>query len=350
MWLEDRRGYDFGRQPDLLVPYIRNRLGLEVQPVSWLKAGGMMQDTRSPHYERSRPGGSQDPFDLHEAYVEIFPGAKTGWNFVAGRKRFQFGDQHVIGVPEWGNSGRTYDTGQINYRWKDQALHVLMASVVNFNPSGFNKPNLHDRLTGAYYEKTGRIDLYFFRHNRINLPATHTAGARVQHHFSPAWKTTVETMVQNAFGIIANLTWHLPGLDSIAEYKFASPGFDQLYPANHNRLGHTDLFFFRNVQSGQWRNVVPFGKHTKVNFMYTANWLVDSTQPAYNFSGGVIASSPSGAAGSFLGQEAAIYTTHQFGKFQLGLCVAEWFTGEFLKNTTPGKNSTYLYLHAGYLF
>ncbi len=348
-WFESRENYNLGKEPDLNTVLVRNRLSLELRPTSWLKVSGQMQDTRAPGYGRPRPGGVQDPFDLHEGYVEINPDIKRGWNFVAGRRRFFFGDQRFIGVPEWVNSGRTYDTAQVNYRWSDNTLHMMTVSQVNFDPTGFNVPRLRDRLTGVYFEGAQDYDIYFLRHSRIGQPATNSLGFRGAREFGK-WKVSIEPVVQNAFGSVSYVQRKLGRLTSQLIHQYASPDFDQLYPAAHDRLGHGDIMIFRNVQSLQSLNKIALAKNHTLNLMYTAVWLADTSKPVYNFSSQPLPVPPGGHTSPFIGQEFAAFSVHRWGFFQLGFGYAQWKNGDPLKYAAPGKNLRYAYVHTGFSF
>ena len=373
-WAENRGGVVFGRERDISTVLLRQRLGLEFRPNRWLKIAAMAQDTRAPHYQRVRPGTAQDPADLHEAYVEINPEAKRGWGLLAGRKRFSLGDQHVIGVPEWGNSGRTYDVAQLDFRRTDMRLRLLLVSAVKFQPERFNRPGLGDRLWGVYYElpkaiPRGVLDLYALRHDQ-NLPGgfrgpgrlgVNSFGTRTQVPLNKLWRLSTETIAQTgvrglgaqrALGTISSISRRISWHESVGsvEYKYASPDFDQMYPAHHNRLGHADLIFLRNVHSVQptWKFAV--GRHTKLNAMYTANWLADGSQPLYGFTGTALGRDPRGLSGTFTGQEYSLYSTHALGHWQLGAGYTYWKVGEFVRKQTPGANPHYVYLHTAYTF
>lgn len=347
--METRQAYDFGRQADLTPALVRNRLGLEIRAASWLKVAGMVQDTRAPQYLRPRPGSAQDPFDLHEAYLDFRPDRKSGWGATVGRKRFAYKDWIVVGLPEWSNSGRTYDTAQLNYLWSGGQLHLISASNVQFDAAGFNKPHLTDLMSGAYLETKKWGDFYFFRHDRPTANTRYAFGTRLEHKFGDTRKGVAEIIGQNgAYGMVLTGSQRVGRTEFVVDFEFFTPTYDKLYAALHNRFGHTDLYDSRNIQSLQPMAKWTVGKHTKLFAMYTANWVVDSSKPVYTQTGGPIA--PKAGAGSFIGQEAAVYSTHQWGHFQLGFALAHAFHGGFVKASTPGKGTTYAYVHAGYLF
>src|ERR1700722_19647044 len=73
------------------------RLGVYIQPVSWLEIVGVTQDSRVffNHHAATAPP-YQNIWDIREAYVRL--GSSTeGWiDVVVGRQMFSFGDERVI--------------------------------------------------------------------------------------------------------------------------------------------------------------------------------------------------------------------------------------------------------------
>ena len=84
---------------------------------------------------------------------------------------------------------------------------------------------------------------------------------------------------------------------------------------------------------------------------YNRYWLSNAHDAMYNGGGAVIARSPTGVAGTDVGQELDLITS---GKIRpaLGFSagVGYFLPGEFLKNTTPGKPYTYPYAMLTYDF
>lgn len=346
-WAELRHNFNLGREPDIETVLVRNRLSAEWQPSRRVRFAGQLQDTRAPNYKRTRPGSAQDPVDLHEGYVEINPGIKRGLNVVAGRRRFSIADQNFIGVPEWSNSGRTYDTAQLNFRRGTDSVRLMMVSAVPFQPWRFNVPTLRDRLTGVYFERQKSFDLWFFRHDRIRRPATHSFGSRFERQFTEVWRGRVETVIQgSSFGAVAAVTRKLGPVEWTVDWELATPEFDQLYPAAHNRLGHADVISFRNVSSLQSVTRLPLPQKGRLNLMYTSNWRADQSKPVYNFGGNALPNVP----GALVSQEFSAYTTHNWPHFQLGLGYTYWQNGPALAGIRPGRNLTYAYIHTAFVF
>ena len=83
------------------------------------------------------------------------------------------------------------------------------------------------------------------------------------------------------------------GLDLTAEYKYASgtknpqdtsrvSTFDQLFPANHDKFGHMDLFGWRNIHAVRSQATLGVTRSFAVNFMYNSWWLA-SGPPVLDF-------------------------------------------------------------------
>ncbi len=107
------------------------RLGIYLQPVSWLKLVGVTQDSRvffNHHVANAPP--YQNIWDIREAYVQL--GSSTeGWiDVVGGRQMFSFGDERVIGPSDWLNMGRTFDTVRLDLHHPGFKVSIFAASVI----------------------------------------------------------------------------------------------------------------------------------------------------------------------------------------------------------------------------
>jgi hypothetical protein len=366
--LEARTGVTFGRETDLENPLFRTRVGAQLQAGSWLKFGVMGQDSRSPFYGRPAPSNTRDPMDLHEAYAELFGNRKTGIGGSVGRQMLGYGEQRLIGVPQWGNTSRTFDHARVYYRWPRAKVEALLVSVPPVRPDAFNRPVLSDRVWGTY-DSFGPLDAYVLRHDFAGGGIT-TFGARgagpvvagVRLSVEAAAQTgTVEPLAHRAFAWHSNVSrrWNLRWpLDASIEYKYASGSrdparrsgtFDQLYAANHDKFGHADLFGWRNIHNLRSLDTITIRK-LGVTFMYNNYWLASPRDALYSGQGRPIVRSTTGAAGRHVGQEADIYATYPWRGFLWGMGFAHFFAGEFVRNTTPGVNTRYVYIFQTYAF
>ncbi|MEP6536237.1 MAG: alginate export family protein [Bryobacteraceae bacterium] len=389
---ESRPRMNFGRDPDLETGLFRTRVGMAYRPAHWLKISGMLQDSRSPGYGDNAPSSVRDQADLHEAYVEILPDAKTGFGMTAGRMMLNYGDARLIGSTQWSNLARTYDHTRLYYRFAKARFEVLMVSPVKIRIGEFNPPVLGDRVWGTYntfntYKKS-QLDVYVLRHDQ-NRPGgftggsratntdkmgVNTLGARLAGPLGNSVKYGMELVLQNgkvgparqsaaaAFGAVTKhfLVSHRT-LDVSGEYKYASgtkdPGdtlhshtFDQLYPANHDKFGHQDLFGWRNLHNVRSVTALGVTKDFDLNFMYNDIWLASASDSLYSSSGASIVRSAKGNAGRFVGQGTDLFGTYKYKHFVFGAGYGYWFNGGFLRNTTPGASPNYGYLFQTYSF
>jgi hypothetical protein len=388
---ESRTGNGFGRDPDTVNGLFRTRVGVVATPWKWLRISGMMQDSRAPGYGPNAPNTVRDPVDLHEGYVELMPEAKQGFGLNAGRMMLNYGEGRLLGTPQWSNVSRTYDEGRVYWRGKRMRLELLAVSPVKFRTDDWNRPVWGERIWGTYntftdlFRKT-LVDAYYLRHEQ-NRPGGFTGGSRAD---------ATDKMTVNAFGFrlagpVANgvqysvegvlergkvaaadlkaaggyaslrRRWTIGGkpLDLSGEYKYASgtsnPAdtrhngtFDQISPANHDKFGHEDLFGWRNLHNARSVATLGITGALAVNFMYDDSWLVCLKDGVYNGAGRLIARSVTGTAGRHVGHEADVYATYKYKHFTLGAGYGHLSTGEFLKATTPGVGSTYVYVFHTY--
>jgi hypothetical protein len=176
----------------------------------------------------------------------------------------------------------------------------------------------------------------------------HVGAAR---HRGAAWVSTI-TRRWDVFG---------KNLDLSAEYKYASgtedprdttrvSTFDQLYGANHDRFGHTDLLGWRNLHNLRLQATHSTTKTFSVNVMYDELWLASPRDALYNSSGKAIARSADGSAGRHIGREADVFVTWKHRHFLFGAGYGYMFAGQFLRKTTPGANPSYAYVFHTYSF
>jgi hypothetical protein len=379
---ETRSENNFGRSADLDNPLFRTRIGADFRATKWLKLSATGQDSRAPLYGGPAPNSARDTMDLHEGYAEFFPDQK-GFGAVVGRQAVTLGEGRLIGIPQWRNTARSYDTARVYHRSEFARLEFLLVSLVNVRPDHFNKPRLGDRLWGTYSTffrliPKSTVDLYILRRDQnrpggFTLPGTlgiNTFGGRAAGALPWSLRYSTEVALQNGknglkqhrgFAAFGNVGRSFGLLSVSAEYKYASGDrgdnparettFDQLYAANHDRFGHADLFGWRNIHNLRSLETVQVTKRFAVNFMYDNWWLVSATDALYDGSGKPIVVSTKGVAGRHVGQEFDLFGTFQASRgLQLGTGVAHVLAGEFLKKTMPRPDTTYFYVFQSYTF
>ena len=150
-------------------------------------------------------------------------------------------------------------------------------------------------------------------------------------------------------------------LDVTAEYKYASgtrnpadakrsSTFDQLYPANHDKFGHEDLFGWQNIHNARSLASLAVTKSLTLNLMCADSWLASARDALYSGQGRSIARSATGAAGRHVGQETDLFLTYRRNHFMWGAGYGHFFPGTFVRNTTPGVSPVYAYVFHTYSF
>jgi hypothetical protein len=244
---------------------------------------------------------------------------------------------------------------------------------------------LGDRLWGTYDSFPGLIrkglaEFYLLRREQ-NRPGGFTGagtlgvttfGGRATGPLPDEFKYSVEAagqaghvglQSQRGYAWFSNLsrrvTLGLP-VDLSIEYKFASGSndpkgsrngtFDQLYAANHDKFGHEDLFGWRNIHNLRSLDTIQLYKGLALNGMYDNFWLVSARDSLYNGQGRPLVTDAKGASGRHVAQELDGYGTYSRSGFVFGAGIGHLFVGEFLRKTTPGVNTRYLYVFQSYSF
>lgn len=390
---ELRHGQGFGSDPDADTGLFRTRLGLSFTPVSWLKLSAAATDSRAPWFGSGAPPNLRDQVDLHEGYIELFPDRKTGFGLTAGRMALSYGESRLIGTSQWNNASRSFDHARGYYRTLRARLELLFITPIRLRTGEFNSSVFGDHIWGAYNSfpdlfRQSLVDVYFLRHSQ-NRPggfsrgsstdgtdrlAVNTIGGRWTGPLNSRMKFSLEGALQTgkvgparhraaAWFSALTRTWTLGArrLDISAEYKYASgtadPGdpsrsstFDQLYPSNHDKFGHQDLFGWRNIHSARSLATIGLNRYVSLSLMYNSVWLASARDALYNGVGRAIVHSASGTAGRHVGQEADVFITFKYNHFTLGAGYGYFFNGHFIRNTTPGANPVYAYVFHQYSF
>lgn len=379
---EERYGVNFGKDVNQQDMLSRLRIGAVYKPVSWFTAAAAGQDARAPFYGKPAPASMRDSIDLQEAWIS-FGSAKTPINFSAGRRVFLYGENRVIGIPQWGNTSRTYDHARLEYSSKSMSLAALLVSPVCIRPDAFNTPELGHRLWGTYnifptVWRGSSVDLYALRHSQNKIGGwsgpgtlgTNSLGARFYGPLPARFRYSLEGIAQNghlgkldqrAFAWFAgagrNVNLGSLPLDSWVEYKQASGShagsshsatYDQLAAANHDIFGHMDLFGWRNLKTFRIQETLHPTQKLAFNLIYSRESLFSPSDALYNSAGSRIAISPKGTAGAFVGQELDSFVTFKTGAHTFYAGFGHFFKGEFINHATPAINPRYFYIAQQY--
>jgi hypothetical protein len=129
----------------------RTRLGVQVQPLSWLQFFAQGQDARALFTDRISPAPPyQDSADLRQAWVQLGRGEKGAVNLKIGRQELLFGEERLVGAGNWGNTARSFDAVRLNLRHGGYHADLFASSVVVARDHEFDRHNAGDNLHGVY--------------------------------------------------------------------------------------------------------------------------------------------------------------------------------------------------------
>jgi len=372
------------------------RLGVYIQPASWLKIVGVTQDSRvffNHHVATASP--YQNIWDVREAYVQL--GSSTeGWiDLVGGRQMFSFGDERVIGPSDWLNMGRTFDTARVDLHHPGVEVSIFAASVINAIDGQIDHHIEGNNIYGIYSSFT-----HLLRHTTIepyllwrvapslaSLPETEgrghlsevTGGARVAGTLFENFDYDVEMNKQTgslgpytidawAGHWNAGYTFRDARIHSrlfaprlFAEYNYASGNknpngntwgtHDQIYPSAHDKMSFADQFGWRNIKDVRAGVDEKIAKKWTLTEMVDDFWLATRNDAVYASSGAISIAAYPKATSSHLGTELDLIAEYKQNRHvDYGFGFSHFFTGRYLNEATRGKDYNYPFAYVTYVF
>jgi hypothetical protein len=104
---------------------MRTRIALRAQMEGELGLFFQIQDVRSWGEETTVRDRSADAMDFHQAYLEVGNLPWVGGTVRAGRQEVSVGESRLIGAPDWGQAGQTFDGA----RWFRPTANRLLELV-----------------------------------------------------------------------------------------------------------------------------------------------------------------------------------------------------------------------------
>ena len=388
--VESQDGLDFAPVDDV-YDLTQLRIGIYIQPTRWLEIVGVTQDSRVffNHHVATAPN-YQNIWDIREAYVQL--GSSTaGWiDLVGGRQMFAFGDERVIGPSEWLNMGRTFDTVRVDLHHPGVEVSIFAASVIYAIDGQIDHHIEGNNLYGFYGSFTHLLRnttiepylLWRVAPSSAALPETEgrgklsevTGGARVAGTLFKNIDYDIEMNKQTgSLGPATIDAWagHWNGgytfLEArlhprlFAEYNYASGNkkpnsntwgtHDQIYPSAHDKISFADQFGWRNIEDIRAGVDEKVGKRWTLTEMVGDFRLATKNDAVYASSGAIAIAAHPGAISSHLGTELdliADFKQNRHVTYGLGVC--HLFTGEYLNDTSHGKDYNYPFTYVTYVF
>jgi hypothetical protein len=379
---EGRHNAGFRAENDDGSLLTRVRLNLDVHPGSWFRAFIEGQDSQVIGLAASPDTPVfQDRFDLRQAYVDFFHRQRKGLGLRVGRQELIFGEERLIGAFNFSNTARTFDAARVYYQNKVVRLDVFGAAVVRIEDERFNRRMKGDNLYGIHATFPNAVpnlrwDVYTLWRAQSRLVNEQrrsgdadrvTFGTRVVGTTRRNFDYGMEAVAQvgdvagddvRAGALHVLLGYTLANVRAkpriVAEYNFASGDddptdgkigtFDQLFPANHAKYGYADLVGWRNIHDVHFGLSLKPVQPLSINFDTRSFWLASRRDAFYNAAGQPVARIVEGARSRHVGQEVDVSGSVKLsGHLFLEAAYAYLFAGDFLKQATPGKNTSYTY-------
>lgn len=379
---ESYTGLAFKSSNDDTFALQRFRPGITLIAAPWLKFRVQGQDSRV-FFKAAKPylPPFQDRWDLRQAYVEL-GSMEKGPGLRAGRQEINLGDERLVGSTNWTNAARTFDAVRAGYKWGKYRIDAFASSVVvlkdgevgdrtagnnlhgldgaleNVIPKSTLEPYVLWRISPRVKSELGPVaTLSFFTYGFRwvgKLPAQFDYATEVAMQRGSLGPDKVSAWAGHWV-----LGYLLPGIGMnsrlLMEYNYATGDgnpqdgqrhtFDQLYPTGHDKYGLADQVGWKNIhhiRTGVELKPMP---KLAVSGKSSTYWLADPKDALYNTASTVLARSPDGTAGRYVGQELDGTGLYTFSKmFAVGAGVGHIFPGQFLKRTTPGHSLTFQYL------
>jgi len=388
--LEGQNGIKFGETDDSYV-LSRLRLNFLIKPTPWFSLFGETEDSRI-FFNQHLPGGLpyQNTWDIRQAYGEL--GSSTeGWiDVIIGRQVLGFGKQRLIGPSDWSNTGRTFDAVRVDLHQSGYKISLFASSVVTGGEGVIDHHVQGNNLHGIYSTFShlvprATVEPYVLW--RLTPP-----GQAFTQDPAPGALNEVTTGFRWAGKIPEDFDYEVEmarqsgslGLKSIAAWaghwelgktfrnRRASPRllaavnyasgtrdpnsgkwgtFDQLYPSSHDKLGLADQVGWRNVEQFRLGVEEKAGKKWKLRQTYEDFWLASMGDGLYNSSGKLVIPASAGATSRHIGREIDASAEYQPNRaMTFGFGYARLFAGQFLEQTSGGKDYNYPFAYGAYRF
>lgn len=287
----------------------RFRLGALFKPNDWFKLYVQGQDIRElggsrPNNVGTNGADGDDVFDILQGWVEL-GNDKQGLSLRAGRQPFNYGDQRLLGNPQWLNSTRAWDALRLRYAASTWTLDLFTGSPVTFINNQWNKSdyfNTHEGRnaidSGLYFSSKSLIpwqsttDFYLINQQLNKFPANTGAplnkvgktnvfslGTLMKGDPKKLHNWDYDTEMVAQFGQAGGQTHRAFAGHWGGGYNFHNPWKPRLGAQYNYASGDKDP---NDGKSTTFQNYFP-GNHALYGFMDTTGWM-NMHNPQLNFS------------------------------------------------------------------
>ena len=366
----------------------RLRMNLTLLPSSWWSFTFQGQDARI--FFKENPAGTApytNQTDLKLAFTDFGDVAKGRIALRVGRQELGYGEERILGIGNWGATGRSFDAAKLTLRKGPLQLDLFAASVVVQLERGLSHHTPGNNLHGAYLKWNNAlpgisIEPYFLWRvgtGRGDVPRgtghldRRVTGLRATGKLPRNFDFTTEFVYQagtvgasaiQANGVYSMLrhTFTQPKWTPrwIVEFNHASgdktPGdgksgtFDQIYPTAHEKTGLADQVGWQNIY--HLATGFDFVPRRRLLLRSTVRtwYLSEARDGVYTTGGTLMYRDLTGNAGKHVGEEVDVVGVYTFAPHYVSLGYGHIFPGEFLKHFGNGASLNYVYLNVGYRF
>jgi hypothetical protein len=359
-------------------------------PCDWFTIYGQGQGAYSTGSAANPNPNDDGPFDLFQGYFTLGNAKEFPVTLKLGRQTLLYGDERMVGVADWSNTGRSFDAVKLRYESDFGWVDAFSSHPVLPEQGGFNEGNRYDFFSGVYGSTRKLVpqfeaQLYFFADNassqspsqstpiaRGNSPRDiYTIGTRWQSlpgQFGP-WDFNGEfagqfgdfqypagtpgvvngqrlNQLSYATHIEAGYTFKEPALKPRLSLGFnygsgdddptdqTHGTFVHLYPTNHRFYGNMDFWSWQNALNPYAALTVTPAKNLSLTLTYNLFWLATTSDFFYQANGAARTTGGYGIQpqnGNFGGQEidlVATFAVKRYLNLQAGF--GHYFTGQYV--------------------
>lgn len=294
-----------------------------------------------------------------------------------GRQELYFGSQRLVSPSDWSNVRRTFQGVRGFWLGRDWNVDLFWVQPVLIEPTRLDPPDHNQNFTGiwtTYRPRKGQaIEAYYLDLDNRNpgvaigrdgVPGFYnvsTLGSRYSGDFHDVlwdWEGMYQfgiwsNQIISAGAVTTGLGYHfsnVPMNPQIWLYNdFASGSqnpngnihgtFNQLFPWGHLYFGYLDLVGRQNIDDVSMQFGFYPTKWILTTFQNHVFHLVSPRDALYNSAGTPIRSSPTGTAGTYVGDEIDFTTNFHLDRHNdIFLGYSKLFAGEFI-HRTPGPQT-----------
>jgi hypothetical protein len=367
----------------------QERLGIVFTPSGWLRFMAEAQDARVLFYKTTPSNAISNPFDLHQAWIEIGKPEGNGVAVKLGRQDMVIGSGHLLAATDtwWTNTARNFDVAYSSFTTSYFKTELVGGSAILVNPDAIDEHKPGDHIY-ADYNSFGRIlpgasvEPYFIARTSDNVKSkegqlgnmdTLAAGGRVIGKLGGHTDYSFEALHEfgnystdrlNAAGLLAGAGWTFtpngwkPRLSG--DYSYASgdngrkngsrENFDNMYGYNFPMNSLTGQFDWKNIKDV--RSGVDFSPLSKLKIKLDGRdfWLADTADGLYNPLGTRTVFNPKATSGHVGESVEMMATANVVTHSTVGCGLGTLFPGEYLKESKMDQAYIYSYIFISHKF